>query len=116
MRTMLSKSKTIHLLLAFDIETKRLLKQYGERLKWTIIDPWRHNRHMTIVCDGKQPKLAIYFARRLRSPVITAVYLDGMRDVKRLTDVYWQRWDEAIAEEALTKSKHNNTAAEIHKP
>jgi hypothetical protein len=94
--SMLSEQTSIRLLLAFDIEAEKLYEEYGDRLDCRMIDPWRHNRHMTIACDGNRPKIATYFARRQRTSVITAVFLEGMRDVTRLADVYRQRWDEAM--------------------
>jgi hypothetical protein len=92
---LLSEQRKIRALLAFDIEEDLLEKAYGERLERRVVDPWRHNRHMTIVCQGEQPVRALYFARRLRTPIITPVYLDGPRDVQRLMKMYTERWDEA---------------------
>jgi len=99
-RSLLSRQRCIRLLLAFDIERDDLMRTYGRALRPRVIDPWRHNRHMTIVCRGSDPVRAIYFARRLRAPVITAVYLDSIRDVKQLRRLYDHRWDEAEREEA----------------
>jgi SIR2-like domain len=97
---MLQDASAIKLLLAFDTNREQLKKLHGEkRLQPTTIDPWRHNRHMTIVCEGSVPKRAIYFARRLRSPVITAVYLDDMGDVRLLAKLFDQRWKESSKEE-----------------
>ncbi len=98
-RTLLRKQTKLHLLLAFSDEEEALVEAFGSSVRTAVIDPWRHNRHMTIVCDGKSPRRAIYFARRLRTPVITAVYLESIRDVQRLTKMFWQRWEEAKAEE-----------------
>lgn len=91
----LKQTRTIRVLLAFDIDKKDLKEKYGRRVKPLVIEPWRHNRHMTIVCQGNRPVKAIYFARRLRTPVITPVFLDGPRDVQRLMTMYMARWDEA---------------------
>jgi hypothetical protein len=113
MQTMLLRQEKIRLLLAFDIKSKLLYETFGEpRLELTMIDPWRHNRHMRIVCEGDQPKSAIYFARRQRTPVITAVYLDDMRDVKRLTDMYTERWDEAKIEQQNERDRAKKEAKE----
>ncbi|WCB92107.1 hypothetical protein DSM104299_00792 [Baekduia alba] len=95
-RTLLSKQEHIHLLMAFAIEDDDLVDVYGRtRLQKRVVDPWRHNRHMTIVCNGDRPARAVYFARRLRTPVINPVYLDGVRDVGRLWTTYQVRWAEA---------------------
>lgn len=95
---MLKDQRKMRVLLAFDLEKKTLRKKYGKpgkRLKRQLVNPWHHNRHMTIVCEGKQPVRAIYFARHLRTPVITAVYLDSIRDVKRMMEMHQTRWTEA---------------------
>lgn len=99
----LLRADTIKLLLAFDTNRKILEKTYGEKLEATTVDPWRHNRHMTIVCKGAMPERAIYFARRLRSPVITAVYLDNIGDVLLLRKLYEQRWEESHTEEEAAR-------------
>jgi hypothetical protein len=112
MKTMLLRQKKIQLLLAFDAKAELLDKTFGGRLEMTMIDPWRHNRHMRIVCDADQPKSAIYFARRQRTPVITAVYLDDMRDVKRLMDMYVERWDEAKLEQQAEHDRATKEAEE----
>lgn len=39
---------------------------------------------MTVVCSGSAPSRAVYFARRLRSPLITPVYLEKPRDALRV--------------------------------
>jgi hypothetical protein len=39
---------------------------------------------MTIVCKANVPMRAIYFARRLRTPMITPVYLDRPADAERV--------------------------------
>lgn len=91
----LKMQRRIRVLLAFDIERKKLKETYKGRLRPVFTDPWHHNRHMTIVCKGKRPVRAIYFARRLRTPVITPVYLESLRDVQLLMRMYEERWDEA---------------------
>lgn len=102
-RNILRDQEEIYLLLAFDINRKKLRDVYGKRLKIAVIEPWRHNRHMTILCDHKRPESAIYFARRLRAPVITAVYLDDIGDARRVTQMFKRRWDEAKKEEKVAK-------------
>lgn len=92
----LKRHKHIHVLLAFDLDRKELRRRYKKaNLELRIVNPWHHNRHMTIVCQGDQPRRAIYFARHLRSPIVTAVYLDSIRDVRQLMRAFKMRWDEA---------------------
>lgn len=87
----------IRALLAFDVKRRKLAEAYRDRLSIAVVDPWRHNRHMTIVCREGQPSRAIYFARRLRAPVITAVYLKSIRDVRRLMRLFDERWSEGVS-------------------
>jgi hypothetical protein len=95
MRELLLRQEKIKVLLAFDEKEATLRKQLGrKRVKTRVINPWRHNRHMVIVCDGDLPQRAIYFARRLRSPVITPVYLEGNRDARQLKRIFDERWRE----------------------
>jgi len=91
---MLQGQLKIRALLAFDIKRGKLHKKY-RGLKAKVINPWHHNRHMTIVCDGEVPSQAIYFARHLRTPVITAVYLNNVHDVQHLKKTFDRRWQEA---------------------
>jgi hypothetical protein len=91
--SLLKDQQTLRLLVAFTSRKNRLAR-YFPAMKVRVADPWRHNRHMTIVCDGDRPARAVYFARRLRTPVITPVYVDGIRDVQRLATTYAVRWDE----------------------
>jgi len=94
---MLKAQEEVRLLLAFDIDRQRLEKAYREAaIKLSFVNPWHHNRHMTIVCKGDRPARAIYFARHLRTPVITAVFLDSVRDVQHLMKMYEIRWNEAL--------------------
>ncbi len=74
----------VEILTAFDFKSKLLKKRFGNRLRIHHIDPWRHNRHMTIVCKANVPMRAIYFARRLRTPMITPVYLNQPADAERV--------------------------------
>jgi hypothetical protein len=94
-RTLLANQAKLSVLLAFSDEAKNLLAAYPGRISLALIDPWRHNRHMTIVCKGNRPTVATYFARRLRTHVITAVYLENIADVELLMQTYSERWDEA---------------------
>lgn len=76
--------ENVEVLTAFDFKSEPLKKRFGDRLSIHHIDPWRHNRHMTIVCKGNVPMRAIYFARRLRTPMITPVYLSQPADAARV--------------------------------
>jgi hypothetical protein len=83
-------------LLAFNTETEKLREHYPEsQMEICYVNPWHHNRHMTIVFRDGQPHRAIYFARHLRTPAITAVYLDSVRDVQHLNRVFEIRWHES---------------------
>jgi hypothetical protein len=93
---LLKGQRKLKVLLGFDIDVPKLRSAYpGRNLKLRTVNPWHHNRHMTIVCKGKTPSRAIYFARHLRTPIITAVYLDSIRDVAHLMRTFSARWDEA---------------------
>ncbi len=96
-KVLLKECGVIRVLLAFDSERGALEEHYGDRIKIAVVDPWRHNRHMTIVCREGHPTSAIYFARRLRAPVVTAVYLKNTRDVVRLMRLYDERWGEGVS-------------------
>ena len=95
---MLASQKKVQLLLAFDNDREELEEKYdtSDKVKLKFVNPWHHNRHMTIVCKERRPAKAIYFARHLRTPVITAVYLGSMRDVQHLMRTYDIRWREAL--------------------
>ena len=102
----LKNAGKIQVLVAFDINMRELKEAYPDtEVEYARIDPWRHNRHMTIVCKEDSPICAIYFARRLRNPVITAVHLHEIRDVQLLKQMYDQRWKEAIEEEERKREK-----------
>jgi hypothetical protein len=74
----------VEIITAFDLKFAELQARFGGRLQLRVLDPWRHNRHMTIVCDGDSPARAVYFARRLRTPLITPVYLKQASDAARV--------------------------------
>jgi hypothetical protein len=84
MHEVLSKQQHVEVITAFELKYGKLDDLYGDRLKHQSIDPWRHNRHMTIVCRRSTPWRAVYFARRLRTPLITPVYLKDPDDAARL--------------------------------
>jgi len=94
--TRLAGQHRIRVLVAFDTEVAALRERYdASRMEIRYVNPWHHNRHMTIVCNREGPARAIYFARHLRTSVITAVYLSDVRDVQRLLKAYRDRWKEA---------------------
>ncbi len=111
----LKLAKEIHLLLAFDTNRRELRRAFKDKLKPTTIDPWRHNRHMTIVCKEETPERAIYFARRNRNPVITAVYLDDVGDVRLLQELYDQRWKESAKEEPRKRGQKGKRQRSVAK-
>jgi hypothetical protein len=78
------KHHKIEVITAFDVRHDELQDAYGDKLILRPINPWRHNRHMTIVCRGATPLRAVYFARRLRTPLITPVYLPSPSDAARV--------------------------------
>ncbi len=80
----LSRQEYVEVITAFDFKFDKLDEKYKGHLRLKSIDPWRHNRHMTIVCRGNEPRRAVYFARRLRSPLITPVYLKNPEDAARV--------------------------------
>lgn len=88
MRDLLSKQDHVDVITAFYFKCKDLDDTYHGKLKINTLNPWRHNRHMTIVCQGSSPSRAVYFARRLRAPLITPVYLDSARDAARLKHTF----------------------------
>lgn len=93
---LLAGQTKLKVLLAFDIGVSELRTSYpANSLKLRGVNPWHHNRHMTIICKGKKPIRAIYFARHLRTPVITAVYLESVRDAEHLMKTFNARWQEA---------------------
>jgi hypothetical protein len=65
---------------------------------------------MTIVCDNRKARAAIYFARRLRAPTVTPVHLSDGDDLERMTRAFEQLWKEAgeyEAEAALLRPQPN---------
>lgn len=84
MRELLARQLKVEVVTAFDFKERKLKNVYGDRLELEAINPWRHNRHMTVVCSGSEPARAVYFARRLRAPMITPVYLRQARDARRV--------------------------------
>ncbi len=81
---LLSKQDRVEVITAFDFKYGDLDTKYQGKLVHHFIGPWRHNRHMTIVCRRQSPWRAVYFARRLRTPLITPVYLKDPEDAARL--------------------------------
>jgi hypothetical protein len=94
----------IKLIVAFATQRTELRREYKRRLELhPLPDPWRHNRHMTLVTDKAGRQRAIYFARRQRTPYVTAVYLKNGTDVERLRTGFNVIWDEAKREEEQRK-------------
>lgn len=97
--TLLKKPRKMRVLQAFDTEETVVRKHFPkQRLKLELQNPWHHNRHMTVVCRGKEPVQAIYFARHQRNPIITAVYLSDSSDVRTMKVVHRRRWKETRQE------------------
>ncbi len=90
----LKRQEKVEVLTAFDLKSPQLRRRYDGRLRIKTIDPWRHNRHMTIVCKGSYPLRAVYFARRLRAPAITPVYLGEAEDAGRVKRAFELMRDE----------------------
>jgi hypothetical protein len=84
MLALLSRQEHVEIITAFDLKYEEIEKEYGDNLHLRTLNPWRHNRHMTIVCKGNHPIRAVYFARRLRTPIITPVYLAEAKDAERM--------------------------------
>lgn len=110
---------TIEVLVAFPTKATDLGGTYEGHVTVRVVDPWRHNRHMTIVSkrstlalvtneiapaedeaglrDNRAPSTetwerAIYFARRQRTPYVTPVYLEDRADVGRLRKAFEVMW------------------------
>lgn len=97
MGELLSKQNHVEVITAFQFKGKALDDKYHGKLHMSTHNPWRHNRHMTVLCRGGAAYRAVYFARRLRTPVITPVYLEHARDaarVKHAFDLMRQEIDE----------------------
>jgi hypothetical protein len=115
MRALLAAQEYIEVITAFDLKYDELKKEYGDKLHLKRLNPWRHNRHMTIVCNGDNPVRAVYFARRLRAPLITPVYLAEAKDaerMKRAFDLMVEELQENKEEEALPGAQDVASAAE----
>ncbi len=86
-----SGRKPIRLLAAFELDLPEL-----DGLTEPSLLPWgRHNRHMTIVCKDEEPRAAVYFVRRLRTPTVTPVYLRHQKDLHRIAEAFEKLWLEA---------------------
>jgi hypothetical protein len=88
MSELLAKQNHVEVITAFQFKGKALDDKYGGKLRVSTHNPWRHNRHMTVVCRGGAAYRAIYFARRLRTPVITPVYLEHAKDAARIKHAF----------------------------
>jgi hypothetical protein len=104
MGELLAKQKRVEVITAFDLWFDELREQYGEKLVLRSINPWRHNRHMTIVCRGQTPMRAVYFARRLRTPQITPVYLRDSDDAARVMRAFGLMRSEVEEESGVVRT------------
>lgn len=112
MQELVAGQQHVVVVTAFDFKRDELGALYGDRLTVQPINPWRHNRHMTIVCSGDVPTRAVYFARRLRTPMITPVYLDTPKDAARVKHAFDLMRDEELpirpsVDEQLTDDRHD---------
>jgi SIR2-like domain len=90
----------VKLIAAFDMRAALLDESLGDIVDMRCIPWWRHNRHMRLLCKGGQPLRAIYYARHLRTSMVTPVFLQHGADLKRLK-LGWDRlWQEAEDHEA----------------
>jgi hypothetical protein len=62
---------------------------------------------MTIVCRGSQPWQAVFFARILRTPLITPVYLKSPADADRVKGAF----DLMLKQIAETRTNRDDVAA-----
>lgn len=94
----------IKLIVAFDARAGTFKAKLGKKVEMRRIPWWRHNRHMRLLCKNGQPVRALYYARLLRTSMVTPVFLHHGADLKRL-ELGWQRlWQEADDHEARLKS------------
>jgi hypothetical protein len=117
MQELLKKRKHIRLMLAFPDRAKELHKTFP-KIEMIKSNPWRHNRHMVIVCRGDRPHKSVYWARRLRSPVVTTVYLPEAGDSIQLERIFSQRWQdpEQLVYEKERWRTRPATAADLEAP
>lgn len=88
---------TVRVITAFDLREQALEKKLRPTvdLHLRLIPWWRHNRHMRLLCKGGQPVRALYYARLLRTSMVTPVFLQNGGDLRRL-ELGWERlWQEA---------------------
>jgi hypothetical protein len=86
--------KRLYVLLAFEDNAGELKKAFPG-VKVRVANPWLHNRHMVIACRRRRPERAVYFARRLRSPAVTPVYLESDHDALQLRELFEARWNDS---------------------
>jgi len=102
-RKELEKKTKLKLILAFDRSEKELVKQFP-RAEIRFLPWWRHNRHMRLTYSAGRPVGGVFYARRLRTSMVTPVYLYDAVDLKRAELNFDLLWDEArIYEERLPK-------------
>jgi hypothetical protein len=85
----------IKVIVAFDLHKSAFKERLGARVDLQRIPWWRHNRHMRLLCKNGQPVRGLYYARLLRTSMVTPVFLRHGADLKRL-ELGWERlWQEA---------------------
>ena len=106
MKKLLSEQHHVEVITAFGLKSGDLDKAYKGKLEVATHNPWRHNRHMTIVCKGDSPSRAVYFARRLRTPLITPVYLKNPEDAARIMRTFNLMREEIDATKPREDAEH----------
>ncbi|MBI1816783.1 MAG: SIR2 family protein [Deltaproteobacteria bacterium] len=91
----LSRGLDVYLIIAFRQHEEALNAKFGAHLKVRRLDWWRHNRHMTVAYFHDIPTSGIYFARRLRTPSITPVYVADSVDTTILSRTFMRYWLQA---------------------
>jgi hypothetical protein len=101
----------------FDERPDGLKNLYGDTLDARRIPWWRHNRHMRLFCREGHPVRALYYARRLRTSMVTPVFLDDPADLKRLAQSWDLLWAEAkLHEGRIIVAEHGREEAEASTP
>lgn len=108
----LAQYDEIEMITAFRTRQGQIRRRFKGRLDLVAIDPWRHNRHMTIICRGGEPLRAVYFARRLRTPLITPVYLGDRVDAERVKRAFDLMFGAAKFEQRAVEEAAKREAAE----
>ena len=90
---------------AKDDAKNKLKNEFKEfNIKIYELSWWRHNRHITISIDTQnKPIEAIYFRRRLKSPIIHPVLLRDILDLKTAMKIFNNYKKKAIEESRIKK-------------